>query len=239
MDFQQLKAIVNNSENIVFFGGAGVSTESGIPDYRSGKAYIDGNSVLPEEVLSKSCLAGESERFFQYYRKYLLHPNAKPNDAHLALVELENRTKLEAIITQNVDGLHQQAGSKQVIELHGSTRQNYCMVCGEKYDLQFVLNSRQNIPRCQLCAGIVRPNITLYEEDLDSGVIQIAKNLIATSEILVIAGTSLSVYPAAGLLKYYRGECMIIINETPTRYDGLANYIISDRVGKVMKSLII
>ena len=210
---RKLKELVEGSGNIVFFGGAGVSTESGIPDFRSVDGlYHQQYRYPPETILSHTFYEQNPEEFFRFYRSKLLCPEAKPNAAHRKLAELEARGKLKAVITQNIDGLHQAAGSKTVLELHGSTLRNYCERCGKFYPMEAVLHSG-GIPRCT-CGGTIKPDVVLYEEGLDSAVLKDAVRFLSEAELLIIGGTSLAVYPAAGLVHYFRGRSIVVINKT-------------------------
>ena len=210
---RKLKELVEGSGNIVFFGGAGVSTESGIPDFRSVDGlYHQQYRYPPETILSHTFYEQNPEEFFRFYRSKLLCPEAKPNAAHRKLAELEARGKLNAVITQNIDGLHQAAGSKTVLELHGSTLRNYCERCGKFYPMEAVLHSG-GIPRCT-CGGTIKPDVVLYEEGLDSAVLKDAVRFLSEAELLIIGGTSLAVYPAAGLVQYFRGRSIVVINKT-------------------------
>ena len=236
----QLAEWMQASNNTVFFGGAGVSTESGIPDYRSETGLY--NSQLdygysPEVLLSHTVFASNPELFFRYYRENLISLDAKPNKAHQALATLEALGKLEAVITQNVDGLHQAAGSQNVLELHGSNWQQYCVDCGKNYSLDFILDPAQNtngVPRCDNCGGIVRPRVVLYEEQLDPETMQAAISAITACELLIVGGTSLSVYPAAGLVRYFGGENLVLINLSETPFDSLAQLVINQSIGTVL-----
>lgn len=236
-DIELLKEIIKNSESIVFFGGAGVSTESGIPDFRSaGGLYNqeEDDGVSPEEKLHISYLSHNPEGFYKYYKRNMLCTWAKPNDAHYVLAELERQGKLTAVVTQNIDGLHQAAGSNTVYELHGTVHKNYCMTCGKEYPLEHVINS-DGVPRCS-CGGIVRPDVVLYGEGLNSHVWYDAAESISTCDTLIVAGTSLTVYPASTLLDYYEGENLVIINKSPTAKDGDAALVINEPVGQVLKA---
>jgi NAD-dependent deacetylase len=236
----QIRRIINKSSRIVFFGGAGVSTESGIADFRSAEGLYNqhfGVQYPPETVLSYSFFVAHPQEFFSYHKAHLLHPQARPNQAHLALAQLERQNKLQAVITQNVDGLHQAAGSQTVLELHGSVHRNYCLGCGNHYGLDFVLAS-QSIPRCPDCAGIVRPDVVLYEEPLDPDVIEQATRVLASADTLIVGGTSLAVYPAAGLIHYYSGTDLVLINKEPTPADQLATMVIRDPIGQVLKEFV-
>lgn len=235
----ELKNIIDNAENIVFFGGAGVSTGSGIPDFRgSGGLYTSDDDVdeSPETILSGAYLRRYPEKFFTYYKTHMIYPDAEPNDAHYALAELERREKLKAIITQNIDGLHQMAGSRNVIELHGSVMRNYCMRCGKKYPLSYILNC-DNVPRCEICGSVVRPDVVLYGEGLDGESFGKAEEAIAEADVLIVGGTSLTVQPAASLIDLFEGEHLIIINRTPTPYDGYAEYVIRKPIEDVLREL--
>ena len=222
--------------NVVFFGGAGVSTESGIPDYRSENGLYAAKQEYgrsPEELLSHTCYANEPELFFKYYRENLLTFDVNPNAAHLALAELERRGLLNAIVTQNVDGLHQAAGSVNVYELHGSRHRPYCVKCGAKYTREYMINYPETITRCEKCGGIVRPDVVLYEEGLDDAVVEGAVGQIRHAKSLIIGGTSLAVYPAAGLLRYFKGMNLVLINKGETPYDNEAHLVIHEPIGEV------
>lgn len=237
---EKLKAIIDSSENIVFFGGAGVSTESNIPDFRSESGLYHAQQKYgrsPEEMLSHSFFMRHTDTFFDYYRNNLIYPDAEPNKAHRALAKLEAAGKLKAIVTQNIDGLHQKAGSRNVFELHGSVLRNYCMDCGEFYDEAYIMdeaNSKGGIPRCKKCGGIVKPDVVLYEEALDEDCMMGAIAAIQEADTLIIGGTSLVVYPAAGLIRYFRGNKLVLINKQATPYDDRADLVINDSIGKVM-----
>lgn len=231
-----LESIIINSNNIVFFGGAGVSTESSIPDFRSESGlYKTRNnfSFPPEVMLSHSFFMQHPEDFFEFYKAKMIYRDAKPNSAHYALAKLENEGKLKVVITQNIDGLHQAAGSKNVLELHGSVHRNYCMKCGKNFDLNYIINNNSNIPRCDLCNGIVRPDVVLYEENLDINTLESALSYIENADVLIVGGTSLVVYPAANLIQYYRGNKLVLINKSSTSYDKKANLVINESIGKV------
>ena len=226
--------------SVVFFGGAGVSTESGIPDYRSENGLYAAKEVYgrsPEELLSHTCFAGEPELFFKYYRENLLTRGIKPNAAHLALAELEKRGLLNAVVTQNVDGLHHAAGSKNVFELHGSRYRPYCVKCGEKYSADYMMDYPETIPRCEKCGGIVRPDVVLYEESLNDDVVAGAVNHIRQAETMIIGGTSLAVYPAAGLLRYFEGKNLVLINKGETPYDSEAHLVLREPIGEVFAAV--
>lgn len=234
----RLKEITDSSASIVFFGGAGVSTESNIPDFRSANGLYSESTkstYAPEEILSHTFFMKHTKEFYDFYKSKMLYPGAKPNDAHLALAHLEKQGKLKAVITQNIDGLHQQAGSKRVLELHGSVHRNYCMKCRKSFGLDYILHAK-DIPLCDACGGLVKPDVVLYEESLDSDVLTEAIFWIEKADVLLIGGTSLSVYPAAGLIQYYRGNQLVLINQSATQYDDRANLIINDSIGTTLKS---
>lgn len=240
MSDKSLRSMIEKSGNIVFFGGAGVSTESGIPDFRSDSGIYTAKinyGFPPEELLSRSFFDSNTKVFFDYYKNHMIHKDAKPNGAHLALAELERLGHLRAVITQNIDGLHQTAGSKNVLELHGSIHRNYCVSCHKFFDLDYIINSN-GVPICDKCGGTVKPDVVLYEEQLNAEVLRKAAAFIAEADVLIVAGTSLVVYPAAGLLKYYSGSKLILINKSPTQYDSYADLLISDSVGKVLSEAV-
>ncbi len=220
---------------MVFLGGAGVSTESGIPDFRSATGlYATGvGGRSPEYMLSASCLAHEPEAFYEFYRAHLLHPQARPNAAHLALAELERRGLLTAVVTQNIDGLHQQAGSRRVLELHGSVHRNHCVRCKETYGLDFILGTR-GVPHCPACGGLVRPHVVLFGEGLDDDTVEAAIRAIGDADCLIVGGTSLNVYPAAGLLDFFGGPNLVLVNKTPTPYDHRATLVERGSIGQVL-----
>ncbi|HEY5555817.1 NAD-dependent protein deacylase [Acetobacterium sp.] len=231
--FNKLQDFISNSRNIVFFGGAGVSTESGIPDFRSVDGlYNQSYKYPPETILSHQFFMKKTLDFFNFYRNKMLFLNAKPNKAHEKLAELESLGKLKAVITQNIDGLHQMAGSKNVLELHGSVLRNYCIKCHTFYDVTAVING-EPIPKCT-CSGIIKPDVVLYGESLDSNTINQSVNAIANADVLIIGGTSLGVYPAAGLIDYYKGNKLVLINKTSTPMDTRANLVINDSIGEVL-----
>ncbi len=234
-----LKKIIHDSNNIVFFGGAGVSTESGIPDFRSENGIfsaVNSYGYRPEMILSHTFFLTRPEIFFDYYKKTLLYPDAQPNEAHKALARLENEKKLKAVITQNIDDLHQKAGSKNVLELHGTLYRNYCMECNKKFPLEYVMQT-DGITKCDACGGMVRPDVVLYEEGLDEKVMMDAIRYITQADVLIVGGTSLNVYPAAGLIDYYKGNKLILINKSTTSFDKKANLIISENIGSVLKKV--
>lgn len=233
---QKLKELVDSSHNIVFFGGAGVSTESGIPDFRSTDGlYHQEWKYPPEVILSHTFYESNPQEFFRFYRAKLLAPGAKPNAAHYKLAEWEKQGKLKAIVTQNIDGLHQAAGSKRVLELHGSVHRNYCERCGKFYDFDFMLHSR-GVPLCS-CGGSIKPDVVLYEEGLDQKTLNDAVKAIAEADMLIIGGTSLNVYPAAGLINYYRGHKLVLLNKSPVARDLAADLVITDPIGEVLSHL--
>ena len=233
---KKLKELVDGSDNIVFFGGAGVSTESGIPDFRSTDGlYHQQWKYPPEVILSHTFYESNPEEFFRFYRAKLLAPDAKPNAAHHKLAEWEHAGKLKAIVTQNIDGLHQAAGSKRVLELHGSVHRNYCERCGKFYDMEFILNGT-GIPRCE-CGGSVKPDVVLYEEGLDQQTLTDSVRAIAEADLLIIGGTSLNVYPAAGLINYYQGRKLVLINKSTVARDLSAGLVITDPIGEVLSQL--
>lgn len=234
----KLQRMIDESRSIVFFGGAGVSTESGIPDFRSTDGlYHQQWKYPPEQMLSRSFFDADPAEFYRFYREKLIVKGVKPNAAHKKLAELEKAGKLSAVVTQNIDGLHQAAGSKNVFELHGSTLRNYCMKCGASYDIDFIAesaNAPDGIPHCTKCGGIVKPDVVLYEEGLDGACIEGAVGAIRDADMLIIGGTSLVVYPAASLVNYYRGNKLAVINKTATGGDAIATLVIRDSIGKVL-----
>jgi len=225
----QLKKTFRSAQNIVFFGGAGVSTESGIPDFRGAGGLFE---HAPEVMLSYSYFRSHPEEFFRFYRQHMIHPDAKPNKAHMALAELERQGRLKAVVTQNIDGLHGAAGSVNVLELHGSVHRNYCISCGKPHPLETVTQAA-GIPRCP-CGGVVRPDVVLYEEGLDPKILEAAADAIRGADVLVVGGTSLNVYPAAGLLRYLQGDSLVLINKSETPYDRHADIIIRDSIGETL-----
>lgn len=233
----ELRKIVEESDNIVFFGGAGVSTESGIPDFRSVDGlYNQKYKYPPETIISHSFYLRNPEEFYRFYKDKMIFTDAKPNKAHLKLAELEREGKLKAVITQNIDGLHQMAGSKNVIELHGSVHRNYCERCHAFYDLDYIVNS-EGVPKCEKCGGTVKPDVVLYEEALNDENMSNALRYISEADTLIIGGTSLVVYPAAGLIRYFRGRKLVVINMSPTQSDANADLLIADKIGDVLGNL--
>ena len=235
-EIEKLAQILRDSNNIVFFGGAGCSCESGIPDFRSASGLWNEKlkiNLTPEQLVSHTMFMKYPKEFFEFYRDKLIYPDAKPNAAHIALAKLEEMGKLKAVVTQNIDGLHQAAGSKHVYELHGSVLRNYCVKCHAFYDEKFILESK-GVPTCTKCGGNVKPDVVLYEEGLDDNVIRGAIAAISKADTLIIGGTSLVVYPAAGLINYFRGKNLILINKSSTSADSNADLVIHDAIGKVL-----
>lgn len=241
-EIEKLREYIEKSNRIVFFGGAGVSTESGIPDFRSKDGLYNQHDVnfekyRPEYLLSHSCLRDEPEVYFEFHRQKMDTRNIEPNDAHRYLVELEKRGKLSAIVTQNIDGLHQKAGSKKVFEIHGSALRNYCMKCGKRYDANYIFDSKEEIPHCT-CGGIIRPDITLYEEGLPEEAVNGAIKAMREADLLIIGGTSLTVYPAASYINYFRGKYLVVINESDLSIPRSENtLILHEKIGKVFCQL--
>ena len=232
-----LKTWINESDNIVFFGGAGVSTESGIPDFRSVDGlYHQQYDYPPETILSHTFFKRNTEEFYRFYRAKMLALDAKPNAAHKKLAEWEQQGKLKAVVTQNIDGLHQAAGSKVVYELHGSVHRNYCQKCGAFYDARYMLEST-GIPRCEKCGGLIKPDVVLYEEGLDQATINGAVHAISQADVLIIGGTSLTVYPAAGLIDYYNGNKLVLINKSVTSMDNRADLLVQGPIGEIFSQL--
>lgn len=230
------KDIINTSKSIVFFGGAGVSTESGIPDFRSKDGlYNQKYKFPPEEILSHHFFLNNTADFYEFYRNKMNSLNYEPNITHIKLANLEKMGILKGIITQNIDGLHQKAGSKNVLELHGSVLRNYCMKCNKFYDANYVFNSK-DVPYCE-CGGIIKPDVVLYEEALDSSILENSISLISSCDTLIIGGTSLTVYPASGLIRYFRGKNLVLINKEATSFDNLANLVINDSLGNVFSNI--
>ncbi len=233
---EKLQKMIDESKRIVFFGGAGVSTESGIPDFRSVDGlYNQKYDYPPETILSHTFYIKKPDEFFRFYRDKMLFTDAKPNAAHIALAKLEEAGKLTAVVTQNIDGLHQSAGSKKVYELHGSVLRNYCEKCHKFHDIDAILNST-GVPTCE-CGGRIKPDVVLYEEGLDQNTLSGAVRAISEADMLIIGGTSLAVYPAAGLIDYYRGNKLVLINKTPTARDTMANLVITDSIGEVFSQI--
>ncbi len=234
---RKLKEIVDNTDNLVFFGGAGVSTESGIPDFRSTDGlYNMKYKYPPETIVSHTFFVRRTEEFFEFYKDKMMVLDAKPNKAHYKLAQWEKEGKCRAVVTQNIDGLHQMAGSKNVLELHGSIHRNYCTKCGKFFDASYVKNS-EGVPYCDACGGLVKPDVILYEESLDSKTISDAVYAISHADVLIIGGTSLAVYPAAGMIDYFRGSHLVLINRSSTPRDNQADLVINDSIGEVFGQL--
>ena len=232
----RLQEIIDQHNRIVFFGGAGVSTESGIPDFRSQDGlYNQTYDYPPETILSHTFFMRKTEEFYRFYQDKMLCDTAKPNEAHLKLAELEKAGKLTAVVTQNIDNLHQMAGSKKVLELHGSVHRNYCMKCRKFYDFNY-MKHHEGVPKCE-CGGIIKPDVVLYEEGLDNATINESIRVISEAEVLVIGGTSLAVYPAGGLIDYFRGEHLILINKSTTPRDSFASLLINEPIGQVFSKI--
>ena len=238
MAYEKLKQMIQESSRIVFFGGAGVSTESGIPDFRGVDGlYHQKYDVPPETILSHSYFVRYPEKFYRFYRDKMLVTDVSPNAAHRALARLEQEGKLLAVVTQNIDGLHQAAGSRTVYELHGSIHRNYCLSCGKKYTAQDLQAMDSLVPRCS-CGGMIRPEVVLYEEGLDQDTLNAAVHAIRSADMMIVAGTSLTVYPAAGLVTYFRGKHLVLINRDATPMDASCDLVIHDRVGQVLKDAV-
>ena len=236
-EIETLQKWIDESSRIVFFGGAGVSTESGVPDFRSVDGlYNQKYDYPPEEILSHTFYRRKPEEFYRFYRDKMMYTDALPNKAHLKLAELEEKGKLTAVVTQNIDGLHQAAGSKKVYELHGSVLRNYCENCGKFFDINYIIES-DGVPKCDKCNGPIKPDVVLYEEGLDSNTMNGALNAISNADMLIIGGTSLNVYPAAGLIDYYRGNRLVLINMSKTPMDYKADLVIYDKIGKVLSQI--
>ena len=232
----RLRKLVAESENIVFFGGAGVSTESGIPDFRSQDGlYRQQYDYPPETIISHGFFLSHTAEFFRFYKAKMLFPDAAPNPCHLALARLEEEGKLKAVITQNIDGLHGKAGNKNVLELHGSVWRNFCMKCGKAHTMYEIIGA-EGIPRCD-CGGVIKPDVVLYEENLDEGILHASVKAISEADLFIVGGTSLAVYPAAGLLQFFRGEHLVVINKTPTPADRSAELVLSLPIGEVFSRL--
>lgn len=231
-----LKEIINKSKSVVFFGGAGVSTESGIPDFRSKDGlYNQKYKYPPEEILSHTFFINRTSEFYEFYKAKMNSLKYEPNITHIKLAELEQKGILKAIVTQNIDGLHQKAGSKNVLELHGSIHRNYCMECGKFYDAQYVFNS-EGVPKCT-CGGIIKPDVVLYEEALDMNILNKSAQYIMSADTLIVGGTSLVVYPAAGLINYFKGKNLVLINKSQTDYDNLATLVINEAIGETLAKI--
>ena len=236
-EVEQLKEIIASSDNIVFFGGAGVSTESGIPDFRSVDGlYHQKYDYPPETILSHTFYMSKTEEFYRFYRDKMLCLTAKPNAAHLKLAEWERQGKLKAVITQNIDGLHQAAGSREVLELHGSVHRNYCRKCGKLFDAEYILNSK-GIPTCDACGGQIKPDVVLYEEGLNDETLRKSVQYISEADVLIIGGTSLAVYPAAGLIDYYRGNKLVLVNKSATPMDKRADLLVQGSIGEIFSQI--
>ena len=234
---KELQKIIDESKKIVFFGGAGVSTESGIPDFRSVDGlYNQKYDYPPEEILSSSFFNNNIKEFYRFYKEKMIVKGVKPNYAHIFLKELEKKGKLLSVITQNIDGLHTEAGNTRVLELHGSIKRNYCVKCKKFYDEEFILNSI-DIPHCNHCGGIIKPDVVLYQENLDEKILFKAIKDIMEADTLIVGGTSLTVYPAAGMIQYFQGKNLVLINQTKTSYDNLATLVINEKIGKVFKEI--
>lgn len=236
-EIETLQKWIDESSNVVFFGGAGVSTESGVPDFRSVDGlYNQKYDYPPEEILSHTFYRRKPEEFYRFYRDKMLYTDVRPNKAHLKLAELEEKGKLTAVVTQNIDGLHQAAGSKKVYELHGSVLRNYCENCGKFFDINYIIESN-GVPKCDKCNGPIKPDVVLYEEGLDSNTMNGALKAISEADMLIIGGTSLNVYPAAGLIDYYRGNRLVLINMSKTPMDYKADLVIYDKIGQVLSQI--
>jgi NAD-dependent deacetylase len=236
LEIEQIKEILNSADYAVFFGGAGVSTDSGIPDFRGTDGLYNSATETNEYYLSRECLVNEPDKFFAFFRSNMLSPYAKPNEAHKALASMEKSGVIKAVITQNIDGLHQAAGSKRVIELHGTVNRCYCTKCGKVYDKE-IYSQVANVPICTNCGAIVRPDVTLYGESLDGFNYSDAEEEISNADVLIVGGSSLTVNPAASLIDVFQGEHLIIVNYSPTPYDGLAKYVIRDSISEVLDFL--
>lgn len=238
--YEEFKNVISNSDNIVFFGGAGVSTESNIPDFRSQTGIYSKKSYpyQPEVMISSDFFYDHPDQFYDFYFHEMIYENAKPNAAHIALAKLEHMGKLKAVITQNIDGLHQLAGSKEVLELHGSVHRNRCQHCHAFYTLEDMLKQKERVPKCTTCGCTIKPEVVLYGESLDQTVMEKAVRYIAQADVLVVGGTSLVVYPAAGLLRYFKGSHLVLINKDITSMDQQADIVIHDPIGEVMKEIV-
>ena len=232
-----LQNIISNAKRLVFFGGAGVSTESGIPDFRSADGlYNQQYDYPPETIISHSFFVKNPKEFYRFYKNKMICLTAKPNSAHLKLAEFEQKDILSAVVTQNIDGLHQLAGSQKVYELHGSVHRNYCMNCGAFYDAQWILQT-DDVPHCEKCGGMVKPDVVLYEEGLDNEVVEGALKAISQADVLIVGGTSLNVYPAAGFLRYFNGKHLVIMNRDATQADNMAELVIRDKIGEALSQI--
>lgn len=241
MSIKKLANMIKESNNIVFFGGAGVSTESNIPDFRSASGLFNeklNKNFTPEQLVSHSFYIRYPEEFYKFYKDKLVYKEARPNKAHIALAKLEKIGKLKAIVTQNIDGLHQMAGSKNVLELHGSIHRNYCTKCNKFFNLDEMLNLDGIVPYCDTCKNIIKPDVVLYEEGLDDNVISKTISSISSSDLLIIGGTSLVVYPAASFINYFKGKNMVLINKSKTPYDSKADLVINDSIGRILDEVI-
>ncbi len=239
--YDEVKEILTQSDHIVFFGGAGVSTESNIPDFRSQSGIYSKKTYLyrAETMISSDFFHEYPEQFYDFYFHEMVYEQAQPNDAHMALAKLERMGKLKAVITQNIDGLHQKAGSHKVLELHGSIHRNHCQRCHAAYDLQAMLKQKDQVPRCPICNGILKPDVVLYGESLDMHVMEEAISYLSQADVLIVGGTSLVVYPAAGLLQYFHGRKLILINKEETAMDQRADLVIHDAIGRVLKEAVL
>ncbi|MBC8079415.1 MAG: NAD-dependent protein deacylase [Gorillibacterium sp.] len=238
----KLGELLRQSTDIVFFGGAGTSTESGIPDFRSeGGLYriSEKQQLPPETILSHSFFMRYPEHFYTFYKSHMIHLEAKPGAAHLALSSLESQGKLNTVITQNIDGLHQMAGSRNVLELHGSIHRNSCMKCHASYPLQAILESSEKVPRCDICGEVIKPDVILYEESLDPNIIELSVRAVERASVLIVGGTSLTVNPAASLINYFRGDKLVLINKTPTPYDSYADLLLCGSIGEILSAAMI
>lgn len=241
LETDKLKELILNCENIVFFGGAGVSTASNIPDFRSASGLYNEKTFTrysPEQILSHTFFTEHTKEFYEFYKSKMIYKDAMPNDAHIALAKLEQQGKLKAVVTQNIDGLHQKAGSQKVLELHGSIHRNRCTKCNKFFDLDYIINSK-DIPICDDCGGLIKPEVVLYEEGLNDRVIKESVDFMRKADMLIVGGTSLSVYPAAGLITYYNGNKLILINQTQTQYDNKADMIIKGNIAQVLKEAVL
>jgi NAD-dependent deacetylase len=236
MSIEKLYQWIDKSDNIVFFGGAGVSTESNIPDFRSAEGLYSKKyhqNYSPEEMISHDFFINHTDLFYEFYKNKMIYPDAQPNSAHIALAKLEKEGKLQSVITQNIDGLHQLAGSTKVHELHGSVHRNFCMDCGEYYTLNAIIDN-SDIPYCKKCGGIIKPDVVLYGEQLNESIIMDAIKDIQSADLLLVAGTSLTVYPAANFITYYKGDKLVLVNKSKTPYDHQVNLVITEKIGKVL-----